>query len=157
DETTEEYRKENGQRLVRVVYPVIGPSRVNRIAREDCDGVMASLPEGLSRSTRRQYAGLMNRILNLAELAGHISRNPLPRGWLPRPSPKKRFPILYPREDRTLLACESVPLCRRVMYAFLHREGSRRGEVGSMQVRDIDLDNRTVSLDVNKTDHARFW
>src|SRR5204863_9398839 len=82
---------------------------------------------------------------------------PLPRGWLPRPSPKKRFPILYPREDRTLLACESVPLCRRVMYAFLHREGSRRGEVGSMQVRDIDLDNRTVSLDVNKTDHARFW
>ena len=65
---------------------------------------MRKLPEGLSRATRRHYAGLIHRVLNLAELAGYIARNPLPRGWLPKLGGKKRFPILYPGEDRTLLA-----------------------------------------------------
>lgn len=72
-------------------------------------------------STRRHYATLVNRVLNLAELAGHIERNPLPRGWLPKPSAKKRFPVLYPREDSRLLACQAVPRAHRVLYGFLHR------------------------------------
>jgi integrase len=118
---------------------------------------MRRLPEKLSRSTRRHYAALLNRVLNLAELAGHIERNPLPRGYLPKPSPRKRFPILYPAEDRALLACSSVPLAYRVLWGFLHREGMRRGEAVTLAWQDLDLENGTVSLDENKTDHPRFW
>ncbi len=150
------------QRLDKGILPVIGNVRVTEITRAHCDDVMRKLPipkgkTELSRETRRQYAGLVNRVLNLAELAGYIDRNPLPRGWLPKVGPQKRFPVLYPEEDRTLLACEEVPLAYRVLYGFLHREGMRRGEAAALQWSDLDLDNETVSLDENKTDHPRWW
>src|SRR5690606_26206795 len=132
------------------------------VTRADCEDVMRRLPvpkgkTELSRSTRRQYAGLMNRILNLAELAGYVERNPLPRGWLPKPGPKKRFPILYASEDRALLGCAEVPLCLRAYFGFLHREGMRRSEAALLQWRDLDLDHETIALDENKTDHPRWW
>ncbi len=150
-------QSENKQRLEKAIYPVIGPLEITAITRANCDEVMRRLPEGLSRATRRHYAGLMHRVLNLAELAGYIARNPLPRGWLPKLGGKKRFPILYPGEDRTLLACDRVPLAFRILYGFLHREGVRRGEAAALQWRDLDLENGTISLDENKTDHPRWW
>ncbi len=155
----------NIQRLDKAVYPVIGDKPIRLVTRSDCDDVMRKLPapkskdgtRELSRSTRRQYAGLMNRILNLAELAGYIDRNPLPRGWLPKPAPKKRFPILYPSEDVALLACTRVPFGFRLFYGFLHREGVRRAEAADLQWKDLDLENETIALDENKTDHPRWW
>jgi integrase len=147
----------NIQRLDKAVYPMIGDKPIRLVTRADCDGVMRKLPEGLARGTRRQYAGLMNRILNLAELAGYIERNPLPRGWLPKPGPKKRFPILFVDEDTRLLACTVVPFTFRLLYGFLHREGMRRSEAAGLQWKDLDFDNETISLDDNKTDHARWW
>ncbi len=134
---------------------------VNLITRAMCDEVMRSLPlprgkDEISASTRRHYAVLINRTLNLAELAGYIGRTPIPRGWLPSPGKRKRFPILYSSEDAQLLA-SSVPLAWRIYYGFLHREGVRREEAASLQVKDIDFTHETVSLDENKTDHPRFW
>ena len=77
---------------------------------------------------RRQYAGLIYRVLNLAELAGYIERNPLPRAVASKRGRAKRFPILYPNEDTALLACVDIPLCYRMLWGYLHREGSRRNE-----------------------------
>jgi len=164
------------QRLDKGIYPVIGDEPVTTLNRSMCDEVMRRLPipkgkTELSRETRRQYAGLIHRVLNLAELAGYIDRNPLPRGWLPKVGAKKRFPILYPSEDRTLLAWNDdkaraegatgkhpgIPLAYRVFYGFLHREGMRRSEAALLQWRDLDLEHGTVNLDENKTDHPRWW
>jgi hypothetical protein len=69
----------------------------------------------------------------------------------------KRFPIMYPSEDRTFLGTTTIPLWARVYFGFLHREGARRGEGVAMQRRDLDLKHQTVDLDANKTDHPRFW
>jgi integrase len=118
------------------------------------------LPPGkteISGSTRRQYALLMTRVLNLSELAGYIDRTPIPRGWLPATGARKRFPILYPSEDATLLRCPEVPLEWRIFYGFLHREGMRRSEATGLQWRELDLANETIALDENKTNHARWW
>jgi integrase len=164
-DVTEGFRSTVEKRLEKAVFPIIGPKAVRGITRADCEDVMRQLPAPkgaskkgqLSRETRRQYAGLVNRVLNLAELAGYIDRNPLPRGWLPKPGARKRFPILYPAEDRSLLACTAVPLAWRLLWGFLHREGMRRGEAVALTWRDVDLEHGTVSLDENKTDHARFW
>jgi integrase len=160
----------NVLRLEKAIYPVLGDKDIRLITRADCDEVMRRLnefankgrraalePKTLSRSTRRQYAVLVNRILNLAEIAGYIERNPLPRGWLPKPNPQKRFPILYPSEDLALLSCRAVPLGLRIFYGFLHREAMRRGEAVALQFKDLDLDHETVALDENKTDHPRWW
>jgi integrase len=151
----------NKLRIERHIYPVLGDLPIREVTRANCDDVMRRLPETLK--SRRHVAALVNRILNLAELAGYIDRNPLPRGWLPKPLPKKLWAVLYPKEDRALLAAvpsegkPGVPLCYRVLYGFLHREGMRKGEALALRWRDLDLENGVVELDKNKTDHARGW
>jgi integrase len=166
DQVREIIQDMNELRLEKSIYPLIGAKRLDAITRADCDLVMRNLPtpkvkdgkpRELSRTTRRQYAGIMNRILNLAELAGYIERNPLPRGWLPKAAPRKRFPILYATEDQTLLACTKVWIGLRLFYGFLHREGMRRSEATALQVMDVDLEHETIALDENKTNHPRWW
>ena len=161
---TEDWEESSRKRLQKAVFPIIGPNKIQEITRADCDAVLRNLPipqgrEELERGTRRQYAGLLNRILNLAELAGYIDRNPLPRGWLPKPGPRKRFPILLPKEDGALLRCAKVPLCYRLLWGFLHREGVRRSEAAALVWGDLELkrEHPTITLDENKTDHARWW
>jgi integrase len=149
-------------RRLESVFSVIGSKPVASITRADCDEAMRQLPvpkgkTELLRETRRQYAVAINRVLNLAELAGHIERNPLPRGWLPRSGDDKRFPILYPSEDRAQLASTKAPLWRRLLCGFAHREGVRRGEALALRWSALDLENDTITLDVNKTNHSRYW
>ena len=86
-----------------------------------------------------------------------ITAPPIPRGWLPKPDPKKAIAILYPDDDRQLLACKDVPLGRRIAYGYLHREGHRKGEVVQMTRPELDLERGVVRLDKNKTDHPRMW
>ena len=150
------------KRVARSCFDGLRDIPIDRVTREHCDEVMRSIPlppkkKELSRSTRRQYAVLINYVLNLSELAGYIRRNPIPRGWAPKPGSRKRFPVMYPAEDRTLLEAENVPLCWRMYYGALHREGPRRDEFAKLRVRDIDFDHETIALDENKTDHARMW
>jgi integrase len=159
---TEDWRESVLQRMEKVIFPVLGRLPVREVTRERCDEVMRRLPipkgkDELQAGTMRQYAGLLMRVLNLAELCGHIERSPLPRGWLPRGGARKRFPILLKNEDLKLLQAERVPLLRRLFYGILHREGMRREEAARLTWADIDLENGTISLDENKTDHARWW
>ena len=155
DQVGDIFQDFNVKRLERHVYPVIGDRPIAAVTREHCDEVMRQLPSTLK--SRRHIAALVSRILNLAELAGYIERNPLPRGWLPRPLPRKAWAILYPSEDRQLLADTTIPLCYRVLWGFLHREGMRRSEAAALSWRDLDLENGVVRLEQNKTDHARWW
>jgi hypothetical protein len=98
------------------------PSRV-----DDAEAVMRVLPSKLSRASRRHYAQLMHRILALAVFPLRlIPANPLSKGFLPKIGPGKAKGWLYPDEDATLLASSAVPLCWRILYGFLHREGPRR-------------------------------
>jgi integrase len=64
---------------------------------------------------------------------------------------------LYPAEEQALLACERVPLGRRVLYGFLAREGARCGEALALAWTDLDLERGVVRLDTNKTDDPRAW
>ena len=50
-----------------------------------------------------------------------------------------------------------VPLACRVLYAFFHREGMRRGEARALEWPELDLKRGLVSLDENKTDRPRSW
>jgi len=149
------FQEFNIQRLEKHIYPVLGTKPVARVTRGDCDEVMRRLPESIK--SRRHIAVIVSRVLNLAALAGYIDRSPLPRGWLPRPNARKLFPILYPKEDATLLGRKPIPLPIRVLYGVAHREGLRRGELAALRWRDLDLAHGTITLTENKTDHARLW
>ncbi len=136
---------------------MLGALPVTAVAREQGDAVMRRLPTHLSRNSRRHVAKIVIHVLNLAELAGYIERNPLPKGWVPKPGTRKDTPVLFPAEDAALLASADVPLLYRLFYGFVHREGGRRTEAARLQWYELDLKNGVVQLDQNKTEHARWW
>ncbi|WP_437720976.1 tyrosine-type recombinase/integrase [Sorangium sp. So ce861] len=63
----------------------------------------------------------------------------------------------YPDEDQRLMRSQLVPLCFRIYYGFLTREGMRADEAGTLEWSDVDLDRGAVVLDENKTDDPRAW
>ncbi len=112
----------------------------------------------LSRSSRRQYAQLIHRVLGLAVYPARlIASNPLPKGFLPKPGGAKPLAYLYPDEDAKLMAHMLTPLVLRVLFGFLDREGMREGEAMALRRRDVDLERGAVKLDENKTDDPRAW
>lgn len=141
-----------------VFNKTIGDVPVRRFVLADAKRAMAALPKGLASATRRQYAQVLGRLLALAvyplEL---IPASPLPRGFLPKVARTRATAWLYPAEEAQLLACERVPLARRVLYGFLAREGMRCGEALALAWADVDLARGAVRLDTNKTDDPRAW
>lgn len=55
------------------------------------------------------------------------------------------------------MACAAVPLCWRVLYGFLDREGPRLSEAARLTFADLDLERGVIMLDENKTDDACAW
>jgi integrase len=86
-----------------------------------------------------------------------IPVSPLPRGFLPKVTRTKATAWLYPADDAALMACERVPLARRVLYGFLAREGLRCDEALNLTWTDLDLARGVVRLDENKTNDPRAW
>jgi len=145
-------------RLERHVYPAIGPTLVSAFTLDDAEKVMRKLPPERSAATRRHIAQLMVRLVSLAVFPLRLLKsNPLPKGFLPKLGASKALPYLYPDEDRKLLGCAGVPLCWRVLYGFLDREGVRRSEAYGLTLADFDLERGAVTLDKNKTDDPRAW
>lgn len=148
------------ERLEKWVYPVVGDVPLVEFTLDHADRVMAELPPPpkLSPATRRHVAQVMNRLLNLAEYPARIiAKNPLPKGFLPSVGAPKALTHLYPDEDRTLLACTSIPLVHRLFYGYTAREGMRSGEAQRVAWNDLDLERGAIKLDKNKTDCPRSW
>ena len=149
---------EDAYRLARHVYPVAGDVPVATFGLEDALRVMRKIPAARSAATRRQVGQLMHRILAMAVFPLRLREaNPLPEGFLPKPGPRKAQAYVYPAEDRTLLGCTTIPLCWRILYGFLHREGMRAGEALALRFREVDRTRGAVRLDTNKTGDARAW
>lgn len=155
------------------LYDLIGDVPLTRFTLDDAERAMRLLPEGLSSASRRHYAQIMHRVLGMAVFPARIiAANPLPRGFLPSVKNAKALTYLYPAEDAQLLAASGapageteaeragVPLCYRVLYGFLAREGMRTGEAEGLRWSDITWTNdgvAAVTLDENKTDSPRAW
>ncbi len=138
---------------------MIGQIPLDRFLLDHAEAVMAGLPEEVKRSaTRRHYAQLVHRVMQLAVYPCRVvSANPLPKGFLPKIGRPPAYPYLYPAEDARLARNVTTPLCLRVLWGFLTREGCREGEAFGLRVRDFNLEVGTVSLDENKTDDPRTW
>ena len=122
--------------------------------------VMRSLPDAAKRpATRRHYAQVMRRVLELAVYPCRIiERSPLPKSFMPKVGKAPSFSYLYPDEDAKLLGKAEIPLCYRILWGLLAREGCRVSEAIQLRVGiDIDLERGAVKLDKNKTDDARTW
>lgn len=156
---------DDAQRFRDYIAPHAEDMRVDEFTLEHAEIVMANLPDDMARTTRGHVAQIIGRLMKLAVYPGRLRKdNPIPSGWIPRPSDAKAMECLYPSEDATLLAGKSVeegkpgpPVLRRLIYGFLDREAMRVDEMANMQWRDFDLDRGHVWLDENKTDDPRDW
>jgi integrase len=83
--------------------------------------------------------------------------SPIPRGWLPKPGKKLKYPILLPEEDAALLQTTTIPIHRRLLYGILHREGIRRGDAAGLRWRQLDLNLGTLRIEDDKTDNSRMF
>ncbi|WP_437587918.1 tyrosine-type recombinase/integrase [Sorangium sp. So ce1000] len=140
------------------VLDVLGPVPLVRFTLDHADHAMSRLPAHLEPGSRRNIAIVIHRLLALAAYPARIiAHNPLPRGWIPKIENNKAKGYLYPDEDQRLMRSQMVPLCFRVYYGFLTREGMRADEAGTLEWSDVDLDRGAVVLDENKTDDPRAW
>jgi len=145
-------------RFEKHIYPVIGDIPIDRVTLDHYQEVMRKLPADLRPATRRNVAGLMTRLLNIAAFPMRlIERSPIPPGVLPKPGPRKAMAYLYPDELRRLLGCTRIVFEQRLLWAVLATEGMREGEALVSDWTDYDLKRGAIKLDENKTDDPRSW
>jgi integrase len=137
-----------------------GALPLSAVTLDHAQAVMANLPKTTKRpATRRQYAQLLHRVLELAVFPCRLlETNPLPKGFMPKTGKSPAFPYLYPAEEVALMGRTALPLGRRLLWGVLSREGCRTSEACALQLGlDVDLELGAVRLDKNKTDDARAW
>ncbi len=116
------------------------------------------LPRKLSPKTVKEMLQLVRSCLDFAVEEELLPRNVARDVKAPRGHKRhKAKTFLRPEHDTQLLRCADVPLCLRLMYGFLAREGMRISEAFALERSDLDLDAGTVNLDENKTDDPRSW
>ena len=138
----------------------LGDIPLDQFALDHAESAMRQLPKEAKRpATRRQYAQLIHRVLQLAVYPCRVIKvNPLPKGFMPKIGKPPGYSFLYPEEDSALLSHRDTPLPYRMLWGFLDREGMRSGEAISLRIGvEVDLVRGVVSLDQNKTDDARAW
>jgi integrase len=147
--------------LFATIYPAIGEIRVEDVTLEDAERAKRLIPEDLEQGSRRSYALLIRRVMDLAEYPLRlIERSPIPRKFVPASgAPRRAFTFLYPDEDAKLMACpaEKASIGERIAYGFGTRNGCRPGEVARLTWADFELDRGIVHLDKNKTKTPRSW
>jgi integrase len=147
-------------RMKKHIFPTIGHIPVRDITLDHVDDVMSRLPRTLSKATRRHVAQIIVRLMRLAAYPTRLrASSPIPTGWLPKlgKKKKKQYPILWASEDLALLRERSIPLERRLTFGILHREGLRRGDLACLRWRQLDLDNGTMRIESDKTNHSRMF
>ncbi len=144
----------------RFIIDRVGHVPVSAFRLEHAERVMRELPPGQASATRRHYAQIIRRVLELSVYPLRlIPANPIPKGFMPKVKREKAMTYLYPDEDAKLMACQDrqVPLALRVFFGFLAREGLRAGEAAGLTLADVDLRRGALRLDENKTDDPRAW
>lgn len=143
--------RKDAQDLEHHVYPHIGDLLISAVRLEHLETVLRGLPAGLARSTKGKILRKVRRLLSVAVYPAKLLEfNPMPRGFCPAPG-RVQFPILYPTEEARLLACEAIPVVRRVAYGLAARTGLRIGEVTALRWRDVDLERGALRLPQHKT------
>lgn len=117
---------------LKVINKLVGGVPMVDFTVEHAERVMGSLPARCKTpATRRQYAQLIHRVLALACYPMRLlERNPLPRGFLPKPGKAKADQWLYPAETRRFSRSRRSRSGDASSGASL-REGMREGEAMS--------------------------
>lgn len=148
----------DGWRLNAHVYPRIGALRIASVTEADIERVMASALKDWRPATRVQLYAVLRRLFDLAIMPSRLrTTNPVSRYVRPAKGRRILFSYLFPSELVTVLACLAVPLGRRVLYALAVYTGLRKSSLYALTWASIDLENRTLTSLVSKTELAQMF
>lgn len=149
------------KKRVRHLSKTIGQVKLAKFTNADAQRALDALPKDLKGTSVRHYAQVIQTVVRKAMVAGHIAATayPLPVvGFLPKIDAPPSYPILYPKDDATLLACADLPVWRRVLYGFAAREGMRVSHIFRLRWLNIDFENGMITVGVGKNNkNARTW
>lgn len=153
-----------GKHLARVrhicgeIFPKLGHLPLGSITLEQCLAVKADLAPGREQGTRRHYALVIRRVMDLAiDPLGLIDHSPLPKRFVPSQGKPPSFSFLYPDEDRALLACQEIPFVYRLLYGLITRTGLRISEALALEGRNVDLKKGVLTVTKSKTGRPRIF
>lgn len=147
-------------RLRRHVYPFLGHLLVAEVTEQDIERCMARAAAAAQlrrgkpwrQATRFQMYQVLRRLFDLAVKPGRLrADNPVSIDSKPRRDSAKLFSFLYPSEFLRLVACERVPLPRRVHYALAVYTGLRKGSLHALLWSRVDFEHGTITSLESKT------
>ncbi len=98
--------------------------------------------KGYAQKTISNKKIIVNKIFEFAVLRDYIEYNPCASVKLPKNLPKSKRPPATPEEEKTIL--ESTEIWIFPYIALL--AGLRRGEILALQWKDIDFENKIISI-----------
>jgi len=104
--------------------------------------------EGLSASRIKKCLLVLQMVMNEAVNSERISRNPLGKGKLEKPSLPKSIPAAFTLNEIKQLS-QSMPVPYQLLTEFLCFTGLRMGEVVSLRVKNLDLQSGLLTVETS--------
>ena len=150
---------ERDKQLKGRIYPALGHLKLDKVTHRDIKLFINDLTENerniqtgkpLAYKTIQHYLSLLSRIFNYAIECDLISNNPCKNVKIPK-SAKNRVKTrtLYTLDELKQLfgyMSKDAPLKYYLMFLLLFYTGFRRGELLGLEWKDIDWDNRIISV-----------
>lgn len=144
---SEDRRKSIAREINANICPVIGEKRLAELTSDDVLDVLAART-ARSSSARKNTLQTLSRILDAAENAGKIPRNPARKISAGGEKPKKKK-ALTAAQQQTLLEAVGGNRIRLFVLLCLYT-GLRREEACGLLWRDVDLDSAAPHIDVRR-------
>jgi integrase len=133
------------------IEPVLGDTRLDKLTvSQVVDWRTGLRAKGLKPSSQKRLDSLLHRVLEVARFERRIDANPAAR--LPRGSDheeaEKSYVWLDPGQVRELTLAIQPPNYQALV-ATMYATGIRMGEASGLRVRNLDLDNGTLTVSEN--------
>ncbi len=149
--TTYERLRGIGKRICKA----LGHLRMDRITARDIQLFVNTLSKNganehtggvLSSKTIRHYLNFISDVFGYAVKMGVVSENPCSRVTVPKTVQREKK-IYRPQDIERLLALlKDEPMKYRVYFNILVFSGFRRGEMMGLEWKDVDFENRLISV-----------
>lgn len=129
------------------IIPIFEKREIDEIKSSDIKDYVYELEKDKTPKTIRKYLTPLSGIFKLAIEDDIISKNPIDVISL-KPHTKKEIEI-FQKEEVNLILSKAEPLWFKNYLAIAFYTGMRIGEIIGLMIKDIDLKNKTIS--VNRT------
>ena len=146
---------ERMKQLTHRVYPAIGHMRMDRITGRHIQQFVndlllngKSLKTGrpLSRKTAVHHLSFISDVFSYALRMDVVNDNPCRKVTIPKAETKEKNIYTLEELEQLLTLLETAPLKYRLFFTMVLYTGFRRSEMLGLEWKDIDWDNRIISV-----------